>query len=162
MPSADPSEERSVERNAALLVAVGSRACCIPLAYVVETMRPLPVEAVAGMPHFVKGLAVIRGVPVPVVDLAAALGSGEKGLAARFVSLRLGDRRLALAVDAVMGVRELEGTRLESMPPLLGAASAELVAAIGTLDSHLLVVLRATRVLSEETWQTLDAHGAGR
>lgn len=143
-------------RGLALFVVVGPQTCCIPLAHVIETMRPLPVELVADMPSFVKGLSVIRGEPVPVVDLASVVGVGEAGPVSRLVSLRLGDRRVALAVDGVIGVRALVVGSLKKMPPLLRGASAETVEAIGTLDSRLLVVLSATRILAEEVWQTLE------
>lgn len=158
-----------LERGDGVIVTVGSRACSVPLAHVVETMRPLPIEIVMGMPPFIRGLSVIRGAPVPVVDLALAMGaslasedSGESGTARRFVVLRLSHRRVALLVDAVLGIRQIDATRLEEMPPLLRGASTEIVEAIGTLDAQLLVVLRATRIVNEETWQKLDARQAGQ
>jgi purine-binding chemotaxis protein CheW len=149
-----------------LVVTIGARACSVPLAHVIETMRPLPMEIVTGMPPFIRGLSIIRGSPVPVVDLAEGLGTNrssgdrnEKGTPSRFVALRLGDRRVALLVDAVLGVRDIAGASLEDMPPLLRGASTEIIEAIGILDAELLVVLRATRILSEDVWQKLDARG---
>jgi purine-binding chemotaxis protein CheW len=150
------------ERRAALVVAAGSRACAVPLAHVIETMRPLPIEAVPGMPSFVRGLAIIRGAAVPVVDLADATGAAETRAPTRFVLLRLGSRRAALAVSAVVGVRDLDVASLEQMPPLLRGTGANLVEAIGLLDAELLVVLHASRLLPEETWDRLDAREASR
>ena len=150
------------ERRAALVVAAGSRACAVPLAHVVETMRPLPIEAVPGMPSFVRGLAVVRGAPVPVVDLADAMGASETSAPTRFVLLKLGSRRAVLAVSAVVGVRDLDAASLEQLPPLLRGAGTDLVEAIGMLDAELLVVLHATRILPEETWERLDAREASR
>ena len=114
-------------------------------------MRPLPVSAVAGAPPFVRGVAVIRGLPVPVVDAASALGdSGEPfPLVTRFVALRIADRRVALGVCEVIGVREIGGEQLAELPPLLATASEHVVAAMGTLDSELLMVLRAGKLVPE-------------
>jgi purine-binding chemotaxis protein CheW len=136
----------TTERSKALVVRIGTRLCMVPLAHVIETMRPLPIDVVGDMPRFVVGLSVIRGAPVPVVDLSPALGGGEASVTSRFVSLRLGDRRVALAVNSVIGVRDIDHAALQEMPPLL-AAGADLIDAIGTLDAQLLVVLRATRIL---------------
>ncbi len=133
----------------------------MPLSCVVEIMRPLPIEPVAGMPAFVLGLAVIRGAPQPVVDLGALLGAGGGGAIGRFVTLRIGKRGVALAVKAVLGVRDLAGAPLEEVPPLLREADAKAVAAIGALDADLLVLLRAGRVLPEEAWRALMAHAGG-
>jgi purine-binding chemotaxis protein CheW len=149
----------ATQRSAGLVVAVGSRFVFVPLAHVIEMMRPLPVEAVPGMPSFVMGLSVIRGAPVPVVDLATAMGVTERAATSRFVLLRLGDRRVALLVDTILGVRELDTASMGEMPPLFRGAS-EIIEAMGTLDARLLVVLRATRILSEGAWQGIEAREA--
>jgi purine-binding chemotaxis protein CheW len=141
----------------ALLVRAGSRVCALPLASVIETMRPLPVETVRGAPPLVLGLAIVRGTPVPVVDLAALIGVEERGVATRFVSLRAGARTVVLAVDSVMGVRELDRGELQQVAPLLGPSVVEVVQAVGALDRDLLMVLDAGRTLSEALWQSLEA-----
>src|SRR5215831_758193 len=106
------------------------------MADVIETMRVLPIEAIAGAPRFVLGLAVIRGEPVPVVDVARLLGA-EAAQPRRFVTVRGARRPIALAVDAVLGVRAAV-VELSELPPLAGAVAAEAIAAIGALDAQLL------------------------
>jgi purine-binding chemotaxis protein CheW len=119
-------------------------------------MRPLPVESITGMPSFVRGVSIIRGVPTPVVDLGAVLGA-LGGAAERIVTLRLGDRQVALSVDAVLGVRDLDVSALQELPPLLRGASKDVLEAIGTLDEQFLMVLRAGWELPDEVWQVLAA-----
>jgi purine-binding chemotaxis protein CheW len=147
-----------VERIPALLVRAGSRVCGLPIASVNETMRPLPVEPIRGAPPMVLGLAIVRGAPVPVVDLATLVGAGsdERHPVTRFVSLRSGSRTVALAVESVMGVRELDGAGLQQPAPLLGTSVVEVVARVGALDRELLLVLDAARTLSEGMWQSLE------
>jgi purine-binding chemotaxis protein CheW len=140
-----------------LIVSSGFRTLALPVHQVVETMRPLPIEPIAGVPDFVRGVSVIRGAPVPVVDLAAVLDADADGRPfGRFVTLDLGARRLALGVEAVVGVRELDAARLEALPPLLGGARGEIVEAIGVRDAQLLVVLRAARIIPESLWNVLQ------
>jgi purine-binding chemotaxis protein CheW len=122
-------------------------------------MRPLPVEPVPGTPQYVRGLSVIRGAPVPVVDLSALLdrrGSGARSTG-RFVTVKAHHRRFALAVDSVIGIRELDTTQLEQLPPLLRHADVDVIEAIGVADAQLLVVLRGARILPEETWKAIAA-----
>jgi purine-binding chemotaxis protein CheW len=135
-----------------LLSRVGSRTCAVPAELVVETMRPLPVEPLSGMPSFVLGLSVVRGSPVPVIDAARMLGATGATSPGRFVSMRIGARVAVLAVDAVIGVRDVARGALESLPPLIGEASADVVEAIGSLDSGLLVVLRSGRIVPPGAW----------
>lgn len=142
-----------------LICRVHERLCALPVMYVAETMRPLPIEALAGAPHFVLGLALIRGAPIPVVDLALLLGA-KTAVAYRFVVIIVGSRRIALAVDNVLGVRKVLVSSLHQLPPLLKDTGADIVAAMGMLDAELLLVLNAARLLPEDSWTAGAAESA--
>jgi purine-binding chemotaxis protein CheW len=129
----------------------------LPLAYVREIMRALPVDPVPAMPDFLLGLALIRGAAVPVLDCARLVDAGVPGQVARFVTLAVGERQLALAVDSVIGVRTLPVTALGEVAPLLDGTDAGLVQAIATLDAELLMVLCASRMVPESMWDALTA-----
>jgi purine-binding chemotaxis protein CheW len=117
---------------------------------VIETMRPLPLKALAGGHATFAGLALIRGAPTPVVDGHALLESN--GSIGRFVTLRIGARTVALAVSAVLAVREIAEERWHELPPLLRDG---IVSSLASLDDELVVVLRAARALPEAEWPEL-------
>jgi purine-binding chemotaxis protein CheW len=152
--------ERAAVKRKAIIVGLNSCVCAVPLTHVIETMRPLPVEPISGVPSFVQGISIIRGIPTPVVDLGAILGTpGER--AERFVTLRVGDKQVALSVNAVLGVRDLDAIMtMRELPPLLQRASKDVVETIGTLDEQVLMVLRAGWELPDEVWQTMTAQEA--
>jgi purine-binding chemotaxis protein CheW len=130
----------------------------LPLEHVDETMRPQPVRVLAGVPTFVRGVTVIRGRPVPVVDAACAIGQAEPSSnGTRFVALKTAERCVALAVDEVVGVRQINHRHLADVPPLLAGANEHVVSAIGTLDSELLMVLRSGKLVSETAWAAIEA-----
>lgn len=124
----------------------------LPLWHVVEVMRPLAAEAMPGMPPFVHGVSVIRGTPVPVVDAARLLTITDGPATSRWVVVRAGTRRIALAVEAVEGVLELPSAASAPLPPLLQHGHVEAISAIEALDVDLLVVLRTASVLSDADW----------
>jgi purine-binding chemotaxis protein CheW len=132
-----------------LILRIGRHLCAVPLARVVEIMRELPVEPLAGAPAYVAGLCIVRGDPVPVVD-AARLISGEAGPARRLVTVRAGERTVALAVDDALGIFSVEGSELKELPPLMHEAAAETIAGIGRLDEELLLVLRTARIVPQD------------
>lgn len=134
-----------------LVVRVQGRLCAFDLAHVRETMRPLPVEPTPGAPPFVVGLSMIRGVPTPVIDLAAWMGLPTSP-PTRFVTVASGTRHVALAVTAVTGVRALDAAELQTVPPLVREAAAGQVQLVGALDADLLIVLSAARMLPEDAW----------
>ena len=136
-----------------LAVRGGGRFCAVPLPQVVEVMRPLPLERIAGAPDCVSGLAIIRGKAVPVVDLAGLLGGDagkETAAVARWVALRVGDRMVALAVEAVLAIRSLATAQFTALPPLWHGPHSPAVAALGALDRELFIVLETGRLLPDE------------
>jgi purine-binding chemotaxis protein CheW len=104
---------------------------------------------------FVAGVSIIRGEPVVVIDAAMLLGvtSADPG---RLVVIRVGARRVALAVTGVLAVREIAADVLGEMPPLLAEAESSAVVTLGRLDNDLLLVLDGARLVSSEVWADLD------
>jgi purine-binding chemotaxis protein CheW len=133
----------------------------LPLEYIVETMRPLPIEFVGGAPEFVSGLSIVRGVPLPVLDTGSLLGD-KRSPHTRFVIVKAGNHLVVLAVDEVLGLRAISADSLQELPLLLGEARADLVAAIGTVDARLLLVLRTARVVPESFWAALELEEVSR
>jgi purine-binding chemotaxis protein CheW len=133
-----------------------TRLCALPSIHVQETMRALPTQLLAAAPDFVIGIALIRGMAVPVVDAGALLGETDEPSATRFISLRIGDRGIALAVEAVLGIQALAATSLQELPPLLRDTSSEVLSALGTLDTELLTILKLARALTEPVLQALN------
>lgn len=127
-----------------LLCRAHTRLCGLPLQNVVETCRPLPLEPVLSAPSFVIGVAVIRGQPLPVVDVAMLLGDRQE--VTRFVTVRLGQRQVALAFASVEGVGDGPAAPA-GLPPLLTGAQRDAISSLEMLDGELLVLLNAVTLL---------------
>jgi chemotaxis signal transduction protein len=120
-------------------------------------MRPLKVETLASTPPFVLGAAIVRGELTPVVHLGRLLGDDGELACERFVSLRVGARKVALAVAKVIGVRTVDRARFEELPSLFGPETARVVDSVGVLDARFLVTLRTMRIVDDAVWETLSA-----
>lgn len=132
-------------QRGALLCRIGDRLCAIPVTHVVETMRPLAIEPFASAPAFVRGTTIVRGRPMPVVDAARLLGAESP--IGRFVSLKVG---VVLAVEDVVGIRDIPSETQRDLPPLLRDARADVIETIGARDAELLVVLRTMQLVPSE------------
>ncbi len=131
-------------------------ACAFPLADVIETMRPLPIEPLANAPDFVLGVACIRGAAAPVVRLSMLFNEQQLGdHSTRFVTLRVGQRCVAVAVESVIGIADLSDRAFGNLPPLLQTGRAEFVQSLGMLDKDFLVVLDAARIVPDSVWREL-------
>jgi purine-binding chemotaxis protein CheW len=145
-------------RGSWLLCRTGTVRAAVPIEHVVEVMRVLPIEQVTGAPPYVRGLSIVRGLPAVIIDLGLMIGGGISR-AARLVAVRAGERTVALAVDEVIGIATIGDDLIGELPPLLRDAG-DTIAAIGALDSALLVLLETARLVSEDFWPHLAAAGA--
>lgn len=145
--------------SSGLLCRAGSALAALPVEQVIEIMRALPLEPIAGAPAAVLGLSVIRGAPTPVVDVGRMVG-GAATQATRLVTVDVAGRSVALAMTDVIGISAIAAAAFAQLPPLLQNAAEDAVAAVGTLDSELLVFLRASRLVPDDVFALLDAERA--
>jgi purine-binding chemotaxis protein CheW len=138
-----------------LICRIGGSFCALRTDAVVEIMRMLPIEELAGAPDYVRGLSIIRGVPAPVVDAGAIIGHGA-GEPTRLIAVKAAARIIALAVDGVIGITAIAAETFGELPPLLRDAATDAIAAIGVRDGELLVFLRGGRLVPDDVLARLD------
>jgi purine-binding chemotaxis protein CheW len=141
-----------------LVFRVREHLCALPLDHVVETMRLLPVKAFIGVPDAIRGLTVIRGEPTPVVEMGLFL-DGVAGSPTRFVTVRTGTHCVALAVESIMGLHYFPLDIVKETPPLLREADTHAVAAVGTLDTELMLVLNTAHLVPDSVWELISTPG---
>jgi purine-binding chemotaxis protein CheW len=122
-------------------------------------MRPQPLQSIMSSFRFAEGVAMIRGEPMPVVNLALLLGDREPARPERLVTLKLGVRSAAIAVQSVQAIRTLDARLVVDLPPLLRDAGAEHIERLARLDAELALVLRSGRLVPEALWTELDRAG---
>ena len=142
-----------------LVCRTATRACALPLADVRETMRLLALDPIAGAPKGVLGISRIRGEVVPIIHLGALLEEPQTH-PRHLVTITLGERMVALAVDEVVGVRDIAETALRPLPPVIGGAAGDVLMAIGTRDRELLLFLETARLVSHSALATLHVDPA--
>src|SRR5687767_3801027 len=82
-------------------------------------MRALAIDPLPGAPPHVRGASIVRGAVVPVIDAAVLIGADSED-DSRFVTLRAGERTLALLVHDIVGVRSLAPS-LDALVPMIDA-----------------------------------------
>jgi purine-binding chemotaxis protein CheW len=130
--------------------------CALRLDEVVETMRPLAIQPLAGSPSFVLGISVLRGVPTPVIDVSRLLRGGA-GDAERYVAVRTERGAVALATGEIIGIRTIDATTTGGHPALLGGRSSRLVAGVATLGAEPLLLLQSMRAVPDDVWEAAAA-----
>ena len=125
-PAAEPARSlrelvRAGEGRARLLMfRVGRELFAAALSAVEETLEPDEVRAVPTVSGTLLGTMRLRDRMVPLHSPAAALGSPLEGATLALVA-RVGERRVALAVDDVLDVLDVEFARVRPAPGVTDA-----------------------------------------
>jgi purine-binding chemotaxis protein CheW len=101
---------------------------------VLEVAEIGEITPVPGAHRAVLGLRNLRGNVLAVVDLLAVLRPAQPGKRGRIVVAEEGGRRAALAVDSVVGVQQLPGSREDVESPHLAGAALVAGALVGVID----------------------------
>jgi purine-binding chemotaxis protein CheW len=140
-----------------LLCRAGSHCFALPMSHVIEIMRTLPIEPLANAPPLVRGICVIRGAPVPVVE-TALLFDDQPARCERLVTVRTGGRTIAFAAESVLGSQAFQTHELGQLPPLL--RNVEAIAGIKALDEELIFFLHTARIIPDNFSGLGNAEGA--
>lgn len=109
---------RAAGTRAYLTFRAGTERLGVPLDRVQGAARPRHLTPLPGSPAEYAGLALVRGEPVGVLDVAAALGLASPSTVGRRPVLLLleGDSR-ALLVDRIDAIDEIAPERISPPPP---------------------------------------------
>ncbi|ACK83901.1 chemotaxis protein CheW [Methylorubrum extorquens] len=105
-------QERTIETAPYLVCACGAERYGLPLTAVAGVTPERPCTALPGAPPALRGITAVSGVIVSVLDLAACLGldRAETDEGGHVVRLRAQEPPVALAVDRVLGIAQIETT----------------------------------------------------
>jgi len=105
---------------------------------------------IANAPPFVKGVANLRGVIVPIVDLRLALGCGSADINSFTVAivLNLRGRVVGAVVDAVSDVLALPGDAIRAAPEMASAVDARFITGIGSVGERMLILIDIEALLA--------------
>jgi two-component system chemotaxis response regulator CheV len=117
-----------------------------------EVMRTPEITVAPEMPDSVEGMVSLRGVLVPVVDLAKYAGLGQDSARDIMIVTEYNGHTQGFLVEAVDTILRLDWGRMRVPPDMLVAHMGGLVTAVTELaDKRLVMLLDVEKVLSETT-----------
>ena len=117
-----------------------------------EVMRTPPITAAPEMPSSVEGMVSLRGVLVPVVDLAKYAGMGTDSAREIMIVTEYNGHTQGFLVEAVDTILRLDWSQMRVPPDMLTANLGGLVTAVTELPGpKLVMLLDVEKVLSETT-----------
>lgn len=117
-----------------------------------EVMRTPPITSAPEMPACVEGMVSLRGVLVPVVDLAKYAGVNADTARSIMIVTEYAGHTQGFLVEAVDTILRLDWSQMKVPPEMLMAEMGGLVTAVTELpDGRLVMMMDVEKVLSETT-----------
>jgi len=116
---------------------LGREEYALPLVRINEIIKPRVITEVPRCATFVLGILSLRGVIIPVLDLAARLGLGKvqpKKHARIVIVCRSDGEMVGLAVDSVQDVVKVLPGDIEPPPPAMAGAEAQFLEGVGRAE----------------------------
>jgi two-component system chemotaxis response regulator CheV len=117
-----------------------------------EVMRTPPITRAPEMPAAVRGMVSLRGVLVPVIDLASYAGIELPATPEIMIVTEYNGHTQGFLVEAVDTILRMEWSRMKVPPEMLVKQTGGFVTAVTELaDGRLVMMLDVERVLAEMT-----------
>jgi len=114
------------------------------------------VTRIPDAPECIKGVINLRGTIVPVMDLRLKLGLEHAAYDpfTVMIVINFNQRVVALVVDSVSDVIELDPSHLRPPPELGNPVDSRCISGIGTVDEKMLIVLNIESLMIDATLET--------
>jgi purine-binding chemotaxis protein CheW len=135
-----------------LTFAVGGEEYAIELNSVSEIIKPRDVTDIPRVPDFILGIISLRGIIVPIYDLARRLKLGSVTLSpqSRIIVCQEDDRMIGLLVDGITQVARISEKKIELPPAVLADLDRDFVSGVGRYQGRMLILLKLCNVFNPD------------
>ena len=135
-------------REKLLIFTLSGLSCALPLADIERILRAVEISPVPRAPEIIMGLVNIQGQIIPVLDLRKLLHlpNAEVGLNDQFIIARSESRPVAILVDSVLGLSELDAT--EIVPPDRLYPGIEFLEGVAGLQDGIIYIYDLAKLLT--------------
>ena len=139
----------STKRRRLICLRVGPQEFCIDIMAVREIRGWTEATALPQAPSFVRGLINLRGVVLPIVDLAARLGLATANTTARSVIIvaQIGTQQVGLLVDEVSDILTVSDEAIQPVPDVGSDAAKVFVRGLIAVDGRMISLVSLDHVL---------------
>ncbi|MBW1698298.1 MAG: chemotaxis protein CheW [Deltaproteobacteria bacterium] len=139
---------QQVAEDQLVTFSLGGESLAFPIGLVQEIVKPSAITRVPNAPHYVEGIANLRGNILPVVNLRNRLGMNlkEQDDDTRVVVLNVNGAATGMVVDSVSEVLHVDESAIESPPDVVAGIDGQYLRGVAKTDDG----KRLTLILSTE------------
>ncbi len=141
-----------------LAFTLGQQEYAIDIMKVQELRGYDAVTRIANAPEFIKGVANLRGIIVPIIDMRIKfnLGTPTYDQFTVVIILNLANRVMGMVVDSVSDVITLTPEQIKPAPEMGSVLDTDYLFGLGTIDHRMLSLLDIDRLLSNTEMGAID------
>ena len=138
------------EKKHFILFSLADQKFALPLAWVEKIVRSVAVRPLPKAPDLILGVINLQGRIVPIASLRKRFGLDEKpvGVDDHLIVCRTSDRPLALLVDNVADIIEIDESRIIHQEAILG--DMDTIEGVLKMEDGMILIHDLERVLSGE------------
>lgn len=128
---------------------IGAQEFCVDIVSVREIRGWTPATALPHSPAFVRGVINLRGVVLPIVDLAARLGLASVEPTSRHVIVvaQVGKQIVGLLVDAVSEILTVADDMVQPTPDVASTMAKTFVRGVLAIDQRMISLIALDEIL---------------
>lgn len=115
--------------------------------------KQVNVVPVPNSMKYISGIVNLRGEVIPVMSLKEKFNMEDQFKGDNTVIVNLPDMKIALEVDEVIEIGELQPDKISLMPKLAKTENTEYLDRVASIDNKLVILLDINKILSEEEAQ---------
>ena len=112
--------------------------------------KRVDVVPVPNSMRYISGIVNLRGEVIPVMCLKEKFNMEDRTKGNNTVIVNLPDMKIALEVDEVIEIGELDPEKISPMPNLAKSDNTEYLDRVASIDNKLVILLDINKILSEE------------
>ncbi|MCF8009843.1 MAG: chemotaxis protein CheW [Clostridiales bacterium] len=131
----------------------------IPIASVLEIIRPENINSIPGTPVFLEGIIEIRGEIMPVMDLRKRfeLSSTPYNNSTRIIMVDTGENPVGMVVDAVVEVMKIPPDSKRPAPHVISSnIKNNYINSIALVEGKMIILLEVLNILYDSEQQELQ------
>lgn len=141
-----------------IVFRLGKEIYGINIAYVNAIEHKHEIVRVPNSSGNIKGIINLRGEVVPVVDLKAKFNLDDRTAAEEneFIIVNLENRKIAIEVDGVEKIQNLEDKDIVDMPIIAKGDGVNYFSKVAKVDGKLIIMIEPSKLLSETESSLVD------
>lgn len=112
--------------------------------------KDLNVVPVPNSQSYIKGIVNMRNEVIPVYSLARKFGKEQEATAESTIIISSGGLKLALEVDEVLEINDIDESHIMPMPSMLVKADTQYLDRVANVEGKLILLLDVEKLLSDD------------